>query len=345
VFRGPHSPVSVGELCIDKVHHEPLQAFQDDYREWLRTDNWYEFRRSVGVVERNVGHSSLLSWPGDAKVLEDVIEEELGLIDWRQTAKQVILYRNGSTNPRGHAEAMGNSATYTAVDRDLLTRPAFGQFSAANMAYASALGVLADVDVTHLDGIFELARSAGLWWPFEEAVILSERPTTRHVDVAGNLHSASGQALGYASGFGGWCWRGITVPRTLIEGRWTLADLLAERESTVRRCAVERLGWEFVEQAGLRQIGETVPDTGNSDHLVSLFNVPRRYYERFRGFDDPQGERRTVTLLLCRSIQDGKPCHDGVTVSARFSDADSAAEWATRHRLMTPTRASVTTPG
>lgn len=336
VFRGRTSWESVGELRTSEVHDDVVQAFQDSFRDWMPLNNQTQIVRGVGLIESHLGHHGDVRWPGDARALGNLIEDELGLSAWNQVATQINELKFGRKHPRGHAEAMARSAMGTAACREMLAPPAFGQFSAANLAYVSALGVLAGVDVSPLTGIFEVARSAGPWWPFDKTVILTERPTVRHVDLSGNLHCSTGAALGYADGFGAWCWRRVSVPPDLILGRWRLEDVIAEKASKIRRCAIERLGWDLVDQAGLSQVGETVPDPGDPEHLVSLFKVPRRYFERRRGyFDDAWDEPNTIRLLLCSSIGDGKPCHDGVTVPAKFVDAEAAVKWARVRGLMT----------
>ena len=55
-----------------------------------------------------------------------------------------------------------------------------------------------------LQGVMEVARSAGWWWPFENAVVISERPVELHLDPEGRLHNTEGMALRYPDGFGFW---------------------------------------------------------------------------------------------------------------------------------------------
>jgi hypothetical protein len=52
-----------------------------------------------------------------------------------------------------------------------------------------------------LAGMMRVARSAGWWWPFEHAVLLTERPTALHADEQHRLHRVDGPALSFADGW------------------------------------------------------------------------------------------------------------------------------------------------
>ena len=62
-----------------------------------------------------------------------------------------------------------------------------------------------------LEGLSIVARNAGWWWPFTDAVILTERPTELHRNSDGKLHSLSEPAILYPDGFGVWMKDGVRV--------------------------------------------------------------------------------------------------------------------------------------
>jgi hypothetical protein len=111
----------------------------------------------------------------------------------------------------------------------------------------------------------------------------------------------------------------VRVPRDLIEGHWSTSDILRHDNAEVRRCAIERMGWDrFVAEAGLRQVGDTVPDPGNPGHYLQLFDVPEQVY------DEP------VRVLLCDNAtpeRDGTRRRFGLTVPADCPDPVAAAAW------------------
>ena len=67
-----------------------------------------------------------------------------------------------------------------------------------------------------LAATFDVARSAGLWWPFENVVIFSERPAELHFNGQQLLHNADGAAVVYRDGFRMYVWNGKAVPERWI---------------------------------------------------------------------------------------------------------------------------------
>jgi hypothetical protein len=65
--------------------------------------------------------------------------------------------------------------------------------------------------VNRLEGLSIVARNAGWWWPFTDAVILTERPTELHRNSDGRPHSLSEPAVLYSDGFGVWMKDGVRV--------------------------------------------------------------------------------------------------------------------------------------
>jgi hypothetical protein len=85
-----------------------------------------------------------------------------------------------------------------------------------------------------------VARSAGRWWPMDDVVILTERPTELHRDDQARPHCAHGPAIRYPDGWSVYAWHGVWVPPDLIEGAgWTAERMKSETNSVLRRCAGE----------------------------------------------------------------------------------------------------------
>ena len=141
-----------------------------------------------------------------------------------------------------------------------------------------------------LDLWADIVRSAGWWWPYDRIVVISERPSAVRMErvvrdfpwgtSAMRLHCPDGPALAYRDGWTVHAWHGTRVPADMIEGSgWSTDRILREENAEIRRCAIERMGWdEFVRAAQLRQVGEAVPDPGNPGHDLTLWDVPERIY-------------------------------------------------------------------
>ncbi len=97
-----------------------------------------------------------------------------------------------------------------------------------------------------LAGQVLIGRSAGWWWPFEHAAVLTERPCALDLarDEQGRLHHPTGPVVRYPDGWAVWAWHGVRVPRQVIErpDTITVAQIRATRNLEVRRVLLERYG-------------------------------------------------------------------------------------------------------
>lgn len=165
----------------------------------------------------------------------------------------------------------------------------------------------------------DVYRSVHAWWPSQGIVFVSDRPTVFNLDAQQRLHCEDGVALGYSDGFGVWSWHGQTVPKNLILGLWTPRDILHMPNIEVRRCALERMGWEwFIREANLAPIGESMPDPGNPGQTITLYQAPENLY------------RTPVRLLVCTNgtvERDGTRRTFGLTVPGWILTPLEAAAW------------------
>jgi hypothetical protein len=146
----------------------------------------------------------------------------------------------------------------------------WGQHDVDWLAKAAALRQLVPgtLDAPGLDGLMQVARSAGWWWPFEHLVVLTERPVTLHHDPQGRLHDSNGPAIAYPDGFAVWAWHGVGVPRQVIEQpeRLTLGQIHHEPNAAVRQVMVERYGPDrYLRDAGAERISH--------DHTGTLWRL------------------------------------------------------------------------
>jgi hypothetical protein len=90
----------------------------------------------------------------------------------------------------------------------------------------------------------KIARSCGWWWPFEGAVVLTDRPSVIARDHEGELHRTDGPALAYRDGYGLWAIHGVRVKQQIVEAPETLKpeEILAEPNAEVRRVMIDRFG-------------------------------------------------------------------------------------------------------
>jgi hypothetical protein len=184
--------------------------------------------------------------------------------------------------------------------------------------------VYRDEDSTQLDLWAVLARSCGWWWPYEQVCVVSERPRTVHTEpVPGamhgelRLHSGKGQAVTYSDGWGLYSWHGTRVPSWVITDP-SVEQIVAEINAEVRRCAIERIGWDvYIDQAGLNLLS-VAPDPGNPGCELQLYDMPTQVW----------GAPARVLLAVNGSVErDGHRRRYGLSVPADLDDPVAAAGW------------------
>jgi len=187
------------------------------------------------------------------------------------------------------------------------------------LAYYTCALPLAGLDASpKLDALADATRQLGWWWPMRGAVVLTDRPTVLHVDQQGRLHNENGPAIAYADGHRYFAWHGTRVPADLIETGWDVTRIMAETNTEIRRCAIERMGWDrFVADSGLT-LSDEADDPGNPGQVLRLFDVPRTV------LDLP------VRVLVCANAtreRDGSRHTFGLTVPTDCRTAIAAAAW------------------
>jgi hypothetical protein len=109
----------------------------------------------------------------------------------------------------------------------------------------------------HLGWWQDIAESANWWFPFEGFCFVSERPIRCAIDEQRRLHHESKAAMEFRDGWKVYAYHGVTVPGQVIEAPETITvkQIKVEANAEVRRCMIERMGWErFCAEAQMRVI-------------------------------------------------------------------------------------------
>ena len=152
-----------------------------------------------------------------------------------------------------------------------------------------------------------LAQSAGWWWPFENAVILTERPIRISRDLKGRLHHESLKAVEYPDGWGIYAWNGVFVPDFVIEHpeRISLRTINGMQNLEVRRVLIERYGMDrYLIDSGAKllhrdEFGDLFLKTEERDEDIKMVKVQNSTPE-------PDGSFRNYFLRVPPWIQTAK---------------------------------------
>lgn len=94
--------------------------------------------------------------------------------------------------------------------------------------------------------LMQFAECAGWWSPYNNAVVIQDRPEEIHMDEAGRLHNIKGMAIRYSDGYGVYCYHNVPVPDWIIETpeKITVAAIESEANVEIRRAMIEIYGEE-----------------------------------------------------------------------------------------------------
>jgi len=183
---------------------------------------------------------------------------------------------------------------------------------------------LADI-CAPLDGLTRLGRSAAWTWLHRGFAVVSGRPAALHDErVPGTLwqrrlHNANGPSVVYRDDWKLHHWHGQLVPEWVITGP-TVEKIGAEKNTEIRRCAIEALGWPtYLDRLGVTPVSSE-PDPGNPGHTLELFDLP----DHVQLYDEP------VRLLVMRNAsldRDGSLRTYAETVPVTCRRATDAAAW------------------
>ncbi|MFJ9682811.1 DUF6745 domain-containing protein [Streptomyces sp. NPDC101194] len=186
--------------------------------------------------------------------------------------------------------------------RLVLLDAVLGQHDAAWLAAFDGRG-------ERLNGLAEVARHAGWWWPYERVVVISERPEALHRDEAGRLDRGDGPALAYRDGFALHAWRGMPVPAEFLAELNSLTPerIREEENAELRRVMLEFYGYD-------RYLGESGAEPVHRDETGVLWRIALDgdedvvMVEVVNSTPEPDGTSRTYWLRVppgTRTAKDG----------------------------------------
>ncbi|ATY99279.1 hypothetical protein CVT27_30110 [Streptomyces cavourensis] len=251
-------------------------------REEVRTRPWAEERRRMYDELGPAGWSAL--WSATGAQL------------WETTAALAERIRPGVVAD------LAPRPTEEGAVRLVLLDAVLGQHDAAWLAAFDGRG-------DRLTGLAEVARNAGWWWPYERAVVISERPEVLHRDEAGRLDHGEGPALAYRDGFALYAWRGMPVPAAFLAELASLTPqrIREEENAELRRVMLEYYGYDrYLRESGAEPVHRD--ETGILWRIALDGDEDVVMVEVVNSTPEPDGTHRTYWLRVppgTRTAKDG----------------------------------------
>ncbi|MGW0644241.1 DUF6745 domain-containing protein [Streptomyces badius] len=251
-------------------------------REEIRTRPWADERRRMYDELGPAGWSAL--WSATGAQL------------WETTAALAERIRAGVVADLARRPEEAGAVRLVLLDAVL------GQHDAAWLAAFDGRG-------DRLAGLAEVARSAGWWWPYEHAVVITERPDVLHRDEAGRLDHGEGPALAYGDGFALHAWRGMPVPAAFLAELSSLTPerIRAEENAELRRVMLEYYGYDrYLTESGAEPVHRD--ETGILWRIALDGDEDVVMVEVVNSTPEPDGTYRTYWLRVpptTRTAKDG----------------------------------------
>jgi hypothetical protein len=225
-----------------------------------------------------------------------LVWEQTGLEVWRQLPE-----RMRTQVVAGVEQELGSRFGWRVAERLRELAVVAGQLETAWCATADGLGrVLPHVHgPERLTGLLEAVRVTGWWWPFERAVILTERPLALHLDRQGRLHRPDGPAFAYSDGFALHAWHGLRVPAWLIAQlpRLRVKDIQVQANAELRRVMLEHYGFDrYLRDAGATRVHQD--GTGTLWRAEFDDDQPLVMVEVVNATPEPDGTHRIYWLRV-----------------------------------------------
>jgi hypothetical protein len=229
----------------------------------------------------------------------------------RDGIEEAVLSATGTSTDRGPAARRGTVTPTAPVAREAraATLDALGgQHDAAWLAAFDGLRrCFPQLDdspsAPALDAVAEVARAAGWWWPYENVVLVAERPTELHRDESARLHNGEGAALAFPDGFALHAWRGMPVPADFVTALGPAGSALSaqrirnEDNAELRRVMLEIYGYDrYLTEVGARPLHRD--ETGVLWRIDLPGDEPVVMVEVLNSTPEPDGSVRTYWLRV-----------------------------------------------
>ncbi|MEU6066773.1 DUF6745 domain-containing protein [Streptomyces sp. NPDC047082] len=287
-------------------------------REAVRTAPWAVERGRIHAELGAVGWSAHwaatggLLWENTQALVERIRQGVLEELIGTAPAGSGRAAGPGTSEEAGTPDRAARSREEAAI-RLLLLDAVLGQHDAPWLAAFPT-------DRAPLDGLGEVCRSAGWWWPFAKVAVVCERPVALHRDEAGRLDHGDGPALAYPDGFALYAWRGMPVPAVFLAELRTLTPerIRAEANAELRRVMLEYYGYDrYLEDSGARPVHQD--ETGTLWRIDLDGDEPAVMVEVINSTPEPDGTRRTYWLRVpprTRTAREGVAWTFGVSAEA-----------------------------
>ena len=138
--------------------------------------------------------------------------------------------------------------------------------------FTQHIGVKLEPETDRRLGIMErIGTQCEWWWPYENIVVASEKPTSIRWDEQRRLHCENGPAVAYSDGYALYAWHGVSLPERWVMERETIdpAEIIAEPNVEKRAAGAACIGWSRMLSKLDYKVIDSDPDPSHGE-LIDL---------------------------------------------------------------------------
>lgn len=130
------------------------------------------------------------------------------------------------------------------IDKDIIGNYFSGSQDAYWLAYYDYFKQIGVKEAELLNPFYRLSEICGWWWPFDEVIVMSDKPIQLNLDERSRLHSTTTQSISYSDGWGIYAIHGVIVPTYVITNpeQITVEKIEKENNIEIRRVMLEKYG-------------------------------------------------------------------------------------------------------
>lgn len=250
----------------------------------------------------------LAAQPADRAAAEEHVKAAY-TVAGKQPPKIIIWLQSPMSGSIGAAMLVSVGDQVGDQVRTQVYSASYGQHDAGWLAYYAAFSAFGVVAADKLLPAIGLAKTCGWWWPFENLVILTERPVVLRRNSRNQLHCETGPALQYPDGWGIFVVNGVRVTEQIVMSPATLTkeQITAETNSEVKRVMIERIGYaKYLEMTNAVLVHQdNDPNTGSPRKLWEFASPELLVVQVLNSTPEPDGSIRSYFLSVhpeCRPL-------------------------------------------
>ena len=202
--------------ALSKSDRDKIESAKASLLHQLGAADWNEALRLAGAPR-----GDHLAWPPNPSRMfhSAFLEARYGLV--RDVSELFVVYGEDDDLTRAEAHYAGShrgvlrSALCCPTTDLLIGESFFEEYSFSKIADDEHRVVGREAPAL-LAAAWDIARSSGLWWPFENLAIASDRPSEVHVNEQFIPHREDGPAIVFRNGDRAFAWNGKAVPERWI---------------------------------------------------------------------------------------------------------------------------------